>query len=191
MIPAVTFATFVFSDLRTCVHGKDMESYSETISGASVSSEMVTMISGIFRMGNPAFEGGLRPGQRRTGSVDVDASWMKEFEGTWQVYDVFIYADPVGERAARPTRLFVDMSFGIGKDGWKAMHIAQHAALPYRKGLTRTQSQPEWKQRDPPIPKGQWRVTGAPSVGFRIIRRVKRPTIDRINDCFYQPLPDY
>lgn len=290
---------------------KDMESYTETIPGTSVSFDMVAIPNGTFRMGSPASEKGRNPDEGPTGNIEVDAFWMGKFEVTWDEYDLFVYKDPLVDGVTRPTPPFVDMSFGMGKDGYPAVNMTHYAALAYCKWLTektghfyrlpteaewefacragnemaysfgadtalldayawyeknsngkyqkvgtrkpnawglydmhgnvaewtldqyvadyyrtrtvnknpwvvptaayphvvrgghwqapapalrsaaRGQSQPEWKQRDPQIPKSQWWLTDASFVGFRIVRPLKRPTAEQINEYFYQPIPDY
>jgi len=46
------------------------------------------------------------------------------------------------------------------------------------------QSDPEWNKRDPQIPKSRWWLTDAEFVGFRILRPVKQPSAEEIENFF-------
>src|SRR5690606_40304330 len=59
------------------------------------------------------------------------------------------------------------------------------------RSAARGQSVPEWKQRDPQIPKSDWWLTDASFVGFRIVRPAKQPTAAEIEAYFASPPPDY
>lgn len=65
------------------------------------------------------------------------------------------------------------------------------APAPAIRSAARGQSRPEWKQRDPQIPKSDWWLTDASFVGFRIVRPLKQPTTEQIEQYFMSPLPDY
>jgi formylglycine-generating enzyme required for sulfatase activity len=45
-------------------------------------------------------------------------------------------------------------------------------------------SDPEWNRRDPQIPKSKWWLTDALSVGFRIIRPLKQPETNEVQQFF-------
>lgn len=68
-----------------------------------------------------------------------------------------------------------------------------HWAAPAEalRSAARGQSTPEWKRRDPQIPKSNWWLTDASFVGFRIVRPLKQPTAKEIEQYFAAPLPDY
>jgi formylglycine-generating enzyme required for sulfatase activity len=44
------------------------------------------------------------------------------------------------------------------------------------RSASRIKSDPEWNKRDPQIPRSQWWLTDAASVGFRIVRPFKQPS---------------
>ncbi|PPL01794.1 formylglycine-generating enzyme family protein [Parapedobacter indicus] len=86
------------------------------------------------------------------------------------------------------------------KNPWaKATRLYPHAVrgghweapAPALRSAARGQSRPEWKQRDPQIPKSDWWLTDASFVGFRIVRPLKQPTAAQIEAYFTSPLPDY
>ncbi|MEP7319575.1 MAG: SUMF1/EgtB/PvdO family nonheme iron enzyme [Panacibacter sp.] len=49
----------------------------------------------------------------------------------------------------------------------------------------RNKSDASWNRRDPQIPKSKWWLTNAASVGFRIVRPVKQPTVEEA-EAFYK-----
>ena len=77
--------------------------------------------------------------------VRVDAFWMQAHEVTWDEYRLFMFASQGGEIAhkdevvdavSRPTRPYVEMSFGMGIDGFPAISMTQHAANKYAEWLS-------------------------------------------------------
>jgi formylglycine-generating enzyme required for sulfatase activity len=72
---------------------------------------------------------------------------MGKFEVTWNEFELFMYRDEerkykdfiatdpavdvVSDAVARPTQPYVEMSFGMGKDGFPAISMTQHAARKY------------------------------------------------------------
>lgn len=152
MIKVVPFPKLRFSDsLCVCVLGKNLESYPDGLSGTFVALDIVPMPNRILRMGRPASENGGNPSQRRTGTVEVDGPREGEFEVTWRGYNVFVYTAPLAGGTTSPTRPFVDMSFGT------CLHSARGRRWQFPGSellFAIRQSQPKWKQRDPPIPNG-------------------------------------
>jgi formylglycine-generating enzyme required for sulfatase activity len=69
--------------------------------------------------------------------VYVDAFWMDKFEVTWDQYRLFMFAKDEGADAVtRPTRPYVEMSFGMGIEGYPAISMTQHAANKYAEWLS-------------------------------------------------------
>ena len=77
--------------------------------------------------------------------VRVDAFWMQAHEVTWDEYRLFMFATQAGEIAhkdelvdavSRPTRPYVEMSFGMGINGFPAISMTQHAANKYAEWLS-------------------------------------------------------
>ena len=106
-----------------------MTAYKKTIPGTDVSYDMVPIPAGEFYMGLPG------AGPVRT--VQVSAFWMNAHEVTWDEYRLFMFANQAGEAAtkdaqvdavSRPTRPYVEMSFGMGINGFPAISMTQHAA---------------------------------------------------------------
>jgi formylglycine-generating enzyme required for sulfatase activity len=83
-------------------------------------------------------------GEQPRHKVHVDAFWMQSHEVTWDEYRLFMFANQAGEIAlkdqlvdavSRPTRPYVEMSFGMGINGYPAISMTQHAANKYAEWL--------------------------------------------------------
>jgi formylglycine-generating enzyme required for sulfatase activity len=118
--------------------------------------------------------------------VHVDAFWMQVHEITWDEYRLFMFANQAGEIAhkdetvdgvSRPTRPYVEMSFGMGIDGYPAISMTQHAANKYAEWLSaktgefyRLPTEAEWEyacraDAPPPTPLGDYAWYAANSNG--------------------------
>jgi formylglycine-generating enzyme required for sulfatase activity len=126
----------------------DMKPYNVTIPGTTVNFEMVAIPGGEFQMGTPDDEKGRRPDEGPRHKVRLEPFWMQKMEVTWDEYRLFMFsqqagevagADPLVDAVSRPTRPYVEMSFGMGINGYPAISMTQHAANKYAEWLsTRT-----------------------------------------------------
>ncbi|MEX2602310.1 MAG: SUMF1/EgtB/PvdO family nonheme iron enzyme [Balneolaceae bacterium] len=121
----------------------EFDSYSEQISGSEEQIELEPVPGGVFQMGDPDVK------QR---DVRVDDFWMAKYEVTWQQYELFSrqamdeLADDVPnpdgavqigvDAISIPTPPYVEMSFGMGTDGYPAISMTHYAALNFAKWLT-------------------------------------------------------
>ena len=121
------------------------EAYKVTIPRTAVSYEMVPVPGGDFRMGTPDSEAGRKKDEGPVHPVHIDPFWMSAHEVTWDEYRLFMFANQAGETAnkdprvdavARPTRPYVEMSFGMGINGYPAISMTQHAANKYAEWLS-------------------------------------------------------
>ena len=115
--------------------GKPAQSYSITIPNTTIKYDMVPIPAGGLLMGD-------KPSQHK---VELDAFWMQAHEVTWDEYRLFMFANQAGEIAhkdelvdgvSRPTRPYVEMSFGMGINGFPAISMTQHAANKYAEWLS-------------------------------------------------------
>ncbi|HYH57419.1 MAG TPA: SUMF1/EgtB/PvdO family nonheme iron enzyme, partial [Anseongella sp.] len=78
--------------------------------------------------------------------VKLDPFWMGEHEVTWDIYELFVYKNfeakkssaPVSAEAdavTRPTKPYLDMTFGMGKEGHPALAMTQYGAIQFCKWL--------------------------------------------------------
>ena len=129
-----------------------MKSFEEEIIGTGVKFEMLPIPSGEFVRGSSAGESGRKETEGPQHKVKIAPFWMAKTETTWNAYTLFIYEeeekmvmkirgykpqlDAVSDAVARPTTPYVEMSFGMGTEGFPAISMTQHAANTYCKWLT-------------------------------------------------------
>ena len=126
---------------RIQTRGKDARrAYRVTIPNTTVSYDMVAIPAGEFVMGSHAGKDEQPPHK-----VRLDAFWMQTHEVTWDEYRLFMFAAQAGETGrpdetvdavSRPTRPYVEMSFGMGIHGFPAISMTQHAANKYAEWLS-------------------------------------------------------
>lgn len=126
----------------------DMKKYSTVIPGTAIAFEMMPIPAGEFVMGSPASEANRQDDEGPQHKVKLDPFWMGKHEVTWDEYELFMYpADKVKEAdgtyasetadaVTRPTKPYVEMSFGMGKNGFPAISMTQHAANKYCEWLS-------------------------------------------------------
>ena len=130
----------------------EMKPYTNTIPGTQVSFAMVPVKGGEFMMGSPANEAGSQADERPQHKVKIEPFWMGQMEVTWNEYELFMYqdeerkfkkeiptdpyVDKISDAVSRPTKPYVEMSFGMGKDGYPAISMTHHAANKYCQWLS-------------------------------------------------------
>jgi formylglycine-generating enzyme required for sulfatase activity len=130
----------------------DMKAYTNTIPGTRVDYVMVPIQGGEFLMGSPAGEAGRKDDEGPQVKVKISPFWMGQCEITWNEYELFMYpdeekrtrgavpTDAAGDKLAdavtHPSKPYVEMSFGMGKDGYPAISMTQHAANKYCQWLS-------------------------------------------------------
>jgi len=130
----------------------DMKPYKETISGTGVGFEMVSIPGGEFTMGSPDSEKDRQADEGPQVKVKISPFWMGKLEVTWSEYELFMrpeieldlrkknpseeYVNKLSDAISRPTKPYVEMSFGMGKDGFPAISMTQHAANKYCEWLS-------------------------------------------------------
>ncbi len=130
----------------------EMKPYATEIPGTDVTFEMLPIPGGKFKMGSPENEKGRKPDEGPQHEVEIAPFWMEKCEVTWREFELFMY--PIEEKKARetrqlpallnaltdaithPTQPYVEMSFGMGKDGFPAISMTQHAANKYCQWLS-------------------------------------------------------
>jgi formylglycine-generating enzyme required for sulfatase activity len=129
-----------------------MKAYTNTIPGTGVKFAMVPIPGGEFVMGSPEAETGRKPDEGPQHKVKISPFWMGQCEVTWNEYELFMYpdeekrtratipTDTAGDKLAdavtHPSKPYVEMSFGMGKDGFPAISMTQHAANKYCQWLS-------------------------------------------------------
>ena len=129
-----------------------MKPYTNTIPGTRVTYAMVPIPAGQFIMGSPDTEPGRKADEGPQHNVKVSPFWMGRFEVTWNEYELFMYpdeerrtratlptdaaADQLADAVTHPSKPYVEMSFGMGKDGFPAIAMTHHAANKYCQWLS-------------------------------------------------------
>jgi formylglycine-generating enzyme required for sulfatase activity len=130
----------------------EMKAYTNTIPGTPVTYAMVPVRGGEFVMGSPEKEPGRKPDEGPPHKVKIDPFWMGQREVTWNEFELFMYpteerkfkdatptdtyVDKVSDAVTRPTKPYVEMSFGMGREGFPAISMTQHAASKYCQWLS-------------------------------------------------------
>jgi len=104
---------------------------------APAASNMAPIPEGDFMMGSTRHKDEQPPHK-----VHIDAFWMDKYEVTWDEYRQFMFAKEEGvDAVSRPTRPYVEMSFGMGIEGFPAISMTQHAANKYAEWLSQKTGQ--------------------------------------------------
>ncbi len=136
----------------TPAQANDMKPYTNTIPGTQVAFALVPIPGGEFVMGSPDSEKARKPDEGPQHRVRIEPFWMGQCEVTWNEYELFMYpdeekrtratmpTDAAGDKLAdavtHPSKPYVEMSFGMGKDGFPAIAMTQHAANKYCQWLS-------------------------------------------------------
>jgi formylglycine-generating enzyme required for sulfatase activity/mono/diheme cytochrome c family protein len=129
----------------------DMKAYSNSIPGTTVTFSLVPIPAGEFLMGSPETEKGRKPDEGPQHKVKISPFWMGRTEVTWNEYELFMYPDQekaltfdtnnpyldkASDAVSRPTKPYVEMSFGMGKGDYPAISMTHHAANKYCEWLS-------------------------------------------------------
>ena len=124
----------------------DQQSYTQLITGSTQLYPMMAIPGGEFLMGSPATEKGRSPDEGPQHKVKIEPFWMGKFEVTWDIYDLFTtkniekemavrYPDGADlsktDASTRPSPSYVDMSFGMGREGYPAINMTHYAAIKF------------------------------------------------------------
>ena len=136
----------------TVASAAEMKPYNNNIAGSDVNYDMLPIPGGKFKMGSSPNEAGRKDDEGPQHEVEIAPFWMGKFEVTWNEFELFMY--PTEEKKTReakkldpalnaltdavthPTQPYVEMSFGMGKDGFPAISMTQHAANKYCQWLS-------------------------------------------------------
>ena len=128
----------------------EMAAYTNFIPGTTVSYVMQPIPAGEFTLGSPDSEAGRKADEGPQVKVKISPFWMGQCEVTWNEFELFMYpdyekestkadapgVDKVSDAVTRPSKPYVEMSFGMGKEGFPAISMTQHAASKYCEWLS-------------------------------------------------------
>ncbi len=116
--------------------------YVQEINGTKLSFSMQPVPAGEFTMGSSKGNADEKPVHK----VKISAFWMGTHEVTWDLYEAFLYKDyetshSIGavpanvDAVTRPTKPYLDMTFGMGKENHPALAMTHYNAIQYCKWL--------------------------------------------------------
>jgi sulfatase modifying factor 1 len=120
----------------------DHKAYTQTIDGTDLKFTMEAIPGGTFKMGSVNGNADEKP----IHDVELDPFWMSTFEVTWDLFEPFLYRDLEATRSiaeipsqvdavTRPTKPYLDMTFGMGKENFPALAMTQYNAIQFCKWL--------------------------------------------------------
>ncbi len=121
------------------------EPYDQAIKNSKEKISMIPVQGGEFVIGSPAMEAGRNEDEGPQKKIKISPFWMSKYEITWDTYLVFqnreleTAGQTKVDAIARPTKPYVEMSFGQGKNGgFPVCNVTQYAARAYCKWLYQT-----------------------------------------------------
>ncbi len=132
--------TLIISEILLAQEKKTSH-YTQNIPGVSVKFEMTAIPGGEFKMGSEPTDTGHKIDESPIRSVQISPFWMSTKEITWDIYELFVYQDFDQTKSlnvdaiSRPSKPYLDMTFGMGKEGHPAVGMTQYNALQFCKWL--------------------------------------------------------
>ena len=142
------FFTFL---LLTAYWSFGQQNYKQLLPKTEESISMVLLPGGTFTMGSALTEKGHFADEAPKHQVIIDSFWIAEYEVTWDIYTLFmernidIYQNEVSranevdlevDAVTGATTPYLDMSFGMGTDGYPAICMTQLAAVKFCEWLS-------------------------------------------------------
>lgn len=143
MLKRFLIPVLLFAGVQAIAQKKD-DSYEQVIAGTNLSFKMVAIPGGTFKMGTVR---GGRDDERPAHEVKLDPFWMGQYEVTWDLFEPFLYKDyeiakstsgqisSEIDAVTRPTKPYLDMTFGFGKEGHPALAMTHYNAIQFCKWL--------------------------------------------------------
>ena len=130
----------------------EMKPYTDVITNTDQTFDMLPIPGGTFLMGSPDSEIGRKAGEGPQHQAKIDPFWMGKLEVTWDEYEEFMLEldvhrrtvynvapterEKLADAVTRPSKPYTDMTFDMGKEGYPAISMTQHAAKTYCRWLS-------------------------------------------------------
>jgi sulfatase modifying factor 1 len=122
-------------------HQVDFVPYTQGIQDSNLSFDMVPIPGGFFEMGSE-----LEKDEQPVHQVEISPFWMGTHEVTWDIFELFLdknFEASIAEKPlpvqidglSRPSIPYLDMTFGMGKEGMPAIGMTQYGAIQFCKWL--------------------------------------------------------
>jgi formylglycine-generating enzyme required for sulfatase activity len=138
---------------RAKAEKSEFASYSAKVPQTSAPYDMVAIKGGEFRMGSPEEEENRADNEGPQAQVQVDSFWLGKYEVTWNEFEPYMITaferykngarkdyhpatHTIVDAVSGPTKPYADMTFGMGKLGYPAICMTQHAANKYCEWLS-------------------------------------------------------
>ena len=143
MLKRIFIPVLLFAGVQAIAQDK-MAPYEQSIEGTNLSFKMVAIPGGSFKMGTVS---GGKDDEKPAHDVKIDPFWMGQYEVTWDLFEPFLYKDyeiakskegkvsPEIDAVTRPTKPYLDMTFGFGKEGHPALAMTHYNAIQFCKWL--------------------------------------------------------
>jgi formylglycine-generating enzyme len=113
------------------------EPYVQEIPDSKVTFQMVPIPGGTFSMGSSYADD-----EQPVHQVEISPFWMGAHEITWDIFELFLdknYEEAIAEKPlpvqvdglSRPSIPYLDMTFGMGKEGKPAIGMTQYGAIQF------------------------------------------------------------
>ena len=145
-------STFILIFILTCTSFNfPFKNYTQKIKGTSEKIELIAIPGGEFKMGSPEDENGRKEDEGPQNTIKISPFWMSNYEITWDVYHLFMerkidkissgenYGNEVNiniDAISGATTPYMDMSFGMGFEGYPAINITHYAASKFCQWLS-------------------------------------------------------
>lgn len=129
-----------------------MKDYRSVIPKTGISYDLIAIKDGDFLMGSPANEKHRKEDEGPQHKVHVEPFWMGKFEVTWAMFEPFMMTNVPRSKdgfpqklpenpsldllVSSPTAPHMAMDYGMGKDGFPAISMTQHAASKFCQWLS-------------------------------------------------------
>lgn len=122
------------------------KSYTQKIEGTDLHFDMVAIAGGEFKMGSTASEAGKMADEMPQHTTKIDPFWIGKYEVLWDIFEPYVYKNfeltksngavsKQVDAVTRPTKPYLDMTFGMGKGGYPAIGMTQYNAIQFCKWL--------------------------------------------------------
>lgn len=113
------------------------KSYTQELENVAKGIDMVAIPEGLAKLGNAKDKSQVQ--------VKLDAFWIGKYEIPWDIYELFVFKsadvtkkgkdEKAVDGVTRPTPPYLDMTFGMGKNGFPAVGMTQYNAIQFCKWL--------------------------------------------------------
>ena len=151
MVMKSIFYSILFLSFFSFAQNNLFEVYNQDIIGTNYGLEMIPIEGGNFLMGSSNTEKNRSLDEGPAHLVQVKSFWMAKHETTWDLYHLFMIRDidknqPIYnsksevnikvDGVSSATTPYVEMSFGMGTDGYPAISMTQLAAKKFCKWIS-------------------------------------------------------